>query len=55
VPSALEAVLREEADTAGAEAHGSWGEAVDIFAVPDGGLQVRCGEQGGRCALELCQ
>jgi hypothetical protein len=55
VPIALKDVLREETDTTGAEAHGSWGEAVDIFAVPDGGLQVRCGEHVGRCALELRQ
>src|SRR5712691_8180655 len=31
VPVALEDVLIEEADATVADAHGSWGEAVDIF------------------------
>ena len=33
VPIAFEDVLREEADTAGAEAQRRWGEAIDIFPV----------------------
>src|SRR5437773_10819677 len=35
VPVALEDVLGEEADATGAETHGRWGEAVDIFAVQE--------------------
>ena len=38
-PVALEDVRREEAKTAGAEAPGGWGEAVDVFAVQAGVLQ----------------
>jgi hypothetical protein len=33
VPITLENVLREESDATVAEAHGSWGEAIDVFAV----------------------
>jgi hypothetical protein len=32
-PIAFEDVLREEAETAGAEAHGRGGEAIDVFPV----------------------
>jgi hypothetical protein len=39
VPIAFEDVLREEADTAVADAHGSWGEAIAIFPVQDVVLQ----------------
>jgi hypothetical protein len=39
VPIAFEDVLREEAETAVAEAHGSWGEAIDIFPVQEVVLQ----------------
>jgi hypothetical protein len=39
VPVALEDVLIEEADAAGAEAHGSWGEAIDVCAVQEGVLK----------------
>jgi hypothetical protein len=42
VPIAFEDVLREEAETAGAEAHGRWGEAIDIFPVQAGVLQCLC-------------
>ena len=42
VPVALEDVRREEADAAGAEAHGGWGEAVDVL----------CG--AGRSAASSC-
>ncbi len=40
VPVAFEEVLREEADATGADAHGRWGEAVDIFAVQEVVLQL---------------
>jgi hypothetical protein len=53
VPIAREDVLGEAAETAGAETHGSWGEAGDVCAVQEGVLQLLCGEQGGRCAREL--
>ena len=49
-PVALEDVLREEAHTAGAEAHGGWGEAVDVCAVQEGSAAApvpRCGR--GMC------
>jgi hypothetical protein len=46
-PIALEDVLREESDTAGAEAHGSWGEAIDVFAVQEGVREFWFGEQVG--------
>ena len=54
-PFALEDVLREEADATGAEAHGGGGEAVNIFSMQEGGLKLLCGEQGGRCAIQLRQ
>ena len=47
VPVALEDVLGEEADATGAEAHGGWGEAVDVFAVQEGVLEFLFGEQVG--------
>jgi hypothetical protein len=42
VPIALEDVWREEADTAGADAHGRWGEAIDLLPVQEGVLQFLC-------------
>ena len=39
MPIAFEDVLREEADAAVADAHGRWGEAIDVFAVQEGVLQ----------------
>jgi hypothetical protein len=33
VPIALQDVLGEESDAAVADAHGSWGEAIDVFSV----------------------
>jgi hypothetical protein len=39
-PVTLQDVLREEADAAGAEAHGRWGEAVDVFPVQKVVLQL---------------
>ena len=55
VPITLEDVLGEEADTAGADAHGRWGEAIDVFTVEEGGLKLLFGEQMWRFALELSQ
>ena len=55
VPVAREDVLREEADATIAEAHGRWGEAVDVFPVEEGVLQLLFGEQVGRCAIELSE
>ena len=39
VPVTLEDVLREEANATGADAHGRWGKAIDVFAVQEGVLQ----------------
>jgi hypothetical protein len=47
VPVALEDVLIEEADTAGADAHGRWGKAIDVFAVEEGVLKFLFREQVG--------
>ena len=47
VPVALEDVRREESDTTRAEAHGGWGEAVDVFPVQEGVLQFLCREAVG--------
>jgi hypothetical protein len=54
-PVALEDVLREEAPTAVAEAHGGWGEAVDVCAVQEGVLQLLCRDAVGGCGGELRQ
>ena len=40
VPVTLEDVLREEANATGADAHGRWGKAIDVFAVQKGVLQL---------------
>ena len=53
VPVTLEDVLREEADTAGADAHGRWGEAIDVFAMQEVALELLCGEAVGGCVGEL--
>jgi hypothetical protein len=55
VPIACEDVLREEADAAVTNAHGRWGEAVDVFPVQDIALQLLCGEAVGGCVGELGQ
>ena len=55
VPVALEDVLRAEAEATRAEAPGRWGEASDVFAVEAGVWQLLCGEEVGRCAVELSQ
>ena len=53
VPVTLEDVLIEEADTARADAHGRWGEAVDVFAVQEGALQLLFRDAVGGCVAEL--
>ena len=55
VPRAFEDVRGEAADGTGAEAQGSWGKAIAVFAVQAGGLQRLCGDHVGRLALELSQ
>ena len=55
VPSTLEDVLVEEADTAVADAHGRGGEAIDVFAVQKVVLKLLFGDQVWRCAIELSQ
>jgi hypothetical protein len=55
VPVALEDVLREEANTAGAETHGRWSEAVDVLPVQAVALKLLCGDQVWRFAIELSQ
>jgi hypothetical protein len=55
VPIALEDVLIEKSDTTVADAHGSWGEAIDVFAVQEIVLELLFGEQVGRFAIELSQ
>jgi hypothetical protein len=47
VPITREDVVREAADATGAEAHGRWGEAIDVCAVQEGVLKLRFGEQVG--------
>jgi hypothetical protein len=54
-PVALEDVLREEANPAGADTHGRGGEAINICAVQDGVLQLLFGDTVGGCAVELSQ
>src|SRR5712691_9371437 len=44
---ALEDVLREEANATGADTHGSWGKAIDVFAVQEGVLQLLCRDAVG--------
>jgi len=47
VPVALEDVLREEADGTIADAHGSGGEVVDVFAVQEVSLELLFGDEVG--------
>jgi len=54
-PGALEDVLIKEAHTAGAETHGGWGEAIDVFAVQEGVLQRLFRDAVGGFGLELRQ
>jgi hypothetical protein len=53
VPIAFEAVLIEEADTAVADAHGRWGEAIDIFPVQEVVLQFLFSDAVRGCMGEL--
>ena len=55
MPIAFEDVLGEEADATVADAHGGWGEAVDIFSMQEVGLEFLVGEQVGRFVIELSQ
>ena len=55
VPVALEDVLREEADATVADAHGRWGEAVDVFAVQEVVLELLFRDAVGGFVVELSQ
>lgn len=55
VPVALEDVLREEAETTVADAHGRWGEAVDVCAVQEITLQLLFSNAVGRLVIALCK
>ena len=55
MPVAFEDVLREEADGTGADAHGGWGEAVDVFAVQEVSLELLFGDEVGGFVVELSQ
>jgi hypothetical protein len=55
VPVALEDVLGEEAAAAGADAHGRWGEAIDVFPVQEIALQLLCGDTVRGCVVALGQ
>jgi hypothetical protein len=54
-PIALEDMLREEAHATRADAHRSWGEAIDVCAGQEIVLQLLFGEHRWRCARELRQ
>ena len=53
MPVTLEDMLREEADTAGAEPHGGWGEAIDIFSMQEVVLKLLFRDGVWRFAVEL--
>lgn len=55
MPVAFEDVLREEADTAGADTHGRWDEAVDVFPVQEVVLKRLCRDAVGGFVVELRQ
>jgi hypothetical protein len=55
VPVACEDVLVEESDATGADAHGSWGKAIAVFAVQEVGLKLFFGDHVGRFVVELRQ
>jgi hypothetical protein len=55
VPVALADVLREEAETAVADTHGRGGEAIDVFPVPEGGLECLFRNEVGGFVVELSQ
>jgi len=52
-PVTLQDVLREEADAAGADAHGRRGEAIDVFPVQEVTLQLLFGNAVGGFMGEL--
>ena len=54
-PVALEDVLIEEANTAVADAHGGWGEAVDVFPVQEIVLEFLFRDAVGCFVVELRQ
>src|SRR5205823_35583 len=53
-PVALADVLREEAHAPRADAHGSWGKAIDVLLMQEGVLQGLCGEGSRDVVMELC-
>jgi hypothetical protein len=55
VPVAPEDMLGEEADTTVADAHGRWGEAIDVFPVQEIALQFLFGDAVGGFVVELGQ
>ena len=55
MPVALEDVLIEEADATVADAHGRWGEAIDVFAVQEVALQLLFRDAVGGFVVELSQ
>jgi hypothetical protein len=52
-PGTLQDVLREEAEATVTEAHGRWGQAIDVCAVQAGALQLLCRDAVGGCVVEL--
>jgi len=52
-PIALDDMLIEEANTAVADTHGGWGEAVDVFAVQEVALQLLFRDAVGGFVVEL--
>jgi hypothetical protein len=55
VPVALEDVSREETDATVADTQGSWGKAINVFAVQAIALELLFGEQVGGFVVELSQ
>jgi hypothetical protein len=55
VPVAREDVLQEAAEATGADAHGRWGEAVDVFAVQEVRRKFLCRDAIGGFVGDLSQ
>jgi hypothetical protein len=55
VPVTFEDVRIKEPNTAVAETHRRWGEAVDVFPVQEGVLKLLFGDTVGGCVIELSQ
>jgi hypothetical protein len=53
LPVAPKDVVGEESDAPGADAQGSWGKAIDVCAVEEGGLECLCGDHVRRFAIAL--